>query len=131
MGAKTAEESERWFDRYVTDHGHDPGEPEPDLGVEKKPDRLIQWNGVEVVCEIKQFNKDPLGSSNQTKTIDMKTALKPVRKAIGRAAKQLKPLEGTDRPLVVVLANPNLMPVPLSTDEILCGVPPLRWTSAD
>jgi hypothetical protein len=113
--------SEEWFDRYVRDHGHDPGDPEPDLGIEKHPDRLIRWNGFEVVCEIKQFDNDPFGNdwNGQPRTMDMKSALKPVRRAVSYAAEQLKPLAGRGLPLVVVIANPNAMPVPLSPDEII------------
>jgi hypothetical protein len=98
--------SEEWFDRYVSDHGHDPGEPEPPLGAETKPDRLLTWNGVEVVCEIKQFDKDPFGDDwGRVAMADLKDVLKPVRRAIGYAAAQLKPLAGETRPLVVVLAK--------------------------
>lgn len=113
--------SEDWFDRYVRDHGHEPGEAEPDLGIEKKPDRLIRWNGIEVVCEIKQFDNDPFGDNwnGQPRTMNMKTALNPVRRVVSYAAEQLKPLAEGDRPLVVVIANPNGMPLPLSSDEII------------
>lgn len=113
--------SEEWFDRYVRDHGHDPGDAEPDLGIEKKPDRLIRWNNVEVVCEIKQFDRDPFGDdwNGQARTMDMITALKPVRRAVSYAAEQLKPLAGRGVALVVVVANPNGMPVPFSADEII------------
>jgi hypothetical protein len=113
--------SEEWFDRYIRDHGHDPGEVEPDLGIEKRPDRLIGWNGVEVVCEVKQFDNDPFGDdwNGQPRTMDMKAALNPVRRAVSYAAEQLKPLAGRGMPLVVVIANPNGMPVPFSSEEII------------
>jgi hypothetical protein len=113
--------SEEWFDRYVRDHGHDPGDAEPDLGIEKKPDRLIRWNDVEVVCEIKQFDRDPFGDdwNGQPRTMNMITALRPVRRAVSYAARQLKPLAGRELPLVVVLGNPSGMPVPFSADEII------------
>jgi len=57
--SRSATESELWFDEYVRLHRQDPGDPEPDLGVGKNPDRLITWNGHEVVCEIKQFESSP------------------------------------------------------------------------
>jgi hypothetical protein len=124
--------SEEWFDRYVRDHGHDPGVPEPDLGVAKNPDRLINWNGVEVVCEIKQFDNDPFGGwQGQPRTTDLQDALKAVRRPISYAAEQLKPLAGSGRPLVVVLANPNGVPVPFSSHEVvwaLYGDPVWRIT---
>jgi hypothetical protein len=118
--AGNSPESEAWFDRYVAEHGRDPGEAEPELGIEKNPDRLIRWNDVEVVCEIKQFERDPFGLLlNRVGVLGLTSALRQVRKAIERAAKQLKPLDGSGRPLVVVLANPKQMPVPFSSHEIL------------
>lgn len=41
MSTSEPTESEAWFDRYVAEHGHDPGPPEPDLGTSRHPDRLI------------------------------------------------------------------------------------------
>ena len=115
-----ATESEEWFDRYVREQGHDPGDPEPDLGVRKNPDRLIRWNGIEVVCEIKQFDHDPFGLlKNRAGVLSLTTALRQVRRSIERAASQLKPLAGSGRPLVVVLANPRGTPVPFGSHEIL------------
>jgi hypothetical protein len=112
--------SEEWFDRYVREHGHDPGSPEPDLGIAKNPDRLITWNGVEVVNEIKQFENDPFARLlDRFGTMGMSQGLRPVRKAIERAARQLKPLAGRGLPLVVVLANPKGMPVAFTSDEII------------
>jgi hypothetical protein len=112
--------SEDWFDRYVRDHAHDPGKPEPDLGIQMRPDRLIRWNGVEVVCEVKQFDNDPFGDWNgQPRTMDMQTALKAVRRPVSYAAEQLKPLAGRGLPLLVVLANPKAVPVPFSSDEVI------------
>ena len=115
-----APESEAWFDEYVRSHGHDPGDAEPDLGIEKNPDRRITWNGHEVVCEIKQFESHPFARVvGSVGTLSMKQALNPVRRKVSRAAEQLKPLAESDWPLVVVLANPTGQPVPFSTDEIL------------
>jgi hypothetical protein len=116
----------------VRTHGHDPGEVEPDLGVEKRPDRLIIWNGDEVVCEIKQFEANPFSRLLGTVgTLDVAAALNPVRRKVTRAAEQLKPLADSSWPLVVVLANPKGQPVPFSTQEIiwaLYGDPVIRVT---
>jgi hypothetical protein len=115
-----APESEAWFDEYVRGHGHDPGDPEPDLGIEKNPDRLISWKGHEVVCEIKQFESHPFVQIvGKVGTLSLKQVLSPVRRKIGKAAEQLKPLAESGRPLVVVLANPKGMPVPFSSEEII------------
>jgi hypothetical protein len=35
-------ESEVWSDRYLREHGYEPGKPEPEFGVERRPDRLIE-----------------------------------------------------------------------------------------
>jgi hypothetical protein len=51
--------SEVWFDTYLRAHGYK-WEVEPDLGVQKRPDRLVMRDGLRAVCEVKQFDKDPL-----------------------------------------------------------------------
>jgi hypothetical protein len=43
----------------------------------------------------------------------------PVRRTIGEAAVQLEPLAGDERPLVIVLANPNGVVVPLGDHEVI------------
>lgn len=132
--AREAPESEAWFDEYVRAHGHDPGKPEPDLGVEKKPDRLITWNGHQVVCEIKQFESNPFSRLLGTArfgTLDVAEVLNPVRRKVSRAAEQLKPLANSELPLVIVLANPKGQPVAFSTDELiwaLYGDPIIKLT---
>lgn len=127
-----APESEAWFDDYVRSHGHDPGDPEPDLGIEKNPDRLISWNGHEVVCEIKQFESHPYARRGEgVGVMDVKEVLGQVRRKVSRAAEQLKPLAATDWPLVVVLANPKGLPVSFSEHETiwaLYGDPVIRLT---
>jgi hypothetical protein len=127
-----APESEAWFDEYVRAHGHDPGDPEPDLGIEKNPDRLISWNGHEVVCEIKQFESSPFALRGEgAGVMDAKEVLGQVRRKVSRAAEQLKPLADTRWPLVVVLANPKGYAVSFSDHEIiwaLFGDPVIRLT---
>lgn len=127
-------DAEVWFDEYVRGHGHDPGQPEPDLGVVKNPDRLITWNGNQLVCEIKQFTSSPfsrlLGTA-RVGALNVSEVLNPVRRKVGRAAEQLKPLAGSGWPLVIVLADPIGVGVPLSTQEIiwaLYGDPVIRLT---
>jgi hypothetical protein len=61
----------------------------------------------------------------------VKEMLNPVRRKVTRAAQQLKPLAGSKRPLIAVLANPKGQPVGFSTDEIiwaLYGDPIIRLT---
>src|SRR6266511_3152185 len=97
--AGNAPKPEAWFDRYVLDHGHDRGEPEPDVGIETNPDRVIRWNGFDVACEIKQLDNDPFGRLiGRVGSQSMKATMRPVWKAIGKAARQLKPLADSGLP---------------------------------
>jgi hypothetical protein len=51
-------EAERWFERYLRNHGYE-YEYEPDLGIRMKPDfRITRGEGV-AVCEIKSFQSVP------------------------------------------------------------------------
>jgi hypothetical protein len=49
--------SEEWFDEYLESNGYS-YEEEPDLGVQTRPDRLIERVGIEAICEIKEFTTD-------------------------------------------------------------------------
>jgi hypothetical protein len=51
--------SEEWFDEYLATNGYTPT-VEPDLGVPKQPDRLIERVGVEAICEVKEFTTDAM-----------------------------------------------------------------------
>jgi hypothetical protein len=57
-GTKPPTASEVWFDTYLHAHGY-MWEAEPDLGIPKRPDRMIHRDGLRAVCEVKQFDKDP------------------------------------------------------------------------
>lgn len=116
--------SEVWFDEYVRSRGQEPGKPHPDLGISAKPDRLITWNGHEVVCEIKQFESSPYkGLPEGGGVIDVTKVLGQVRRKITRAAtEQLKPLADSDWPLVIVLANPKGYPVSFSGWEMVSAL---------
>lgn len=132
MNHREPTESEDWFDRYLHEHGYDPGEPEPDLGVEKKPDRLIERHGQRAVCEIKQFEKGIFaGRSGLIGSLLARDVLKPIRSAVKEAADQLRPLKDSDYPLVVVLANPKRVDVTLDVSDVihaLYGDPTYRFT---
>ena len=104
-------ESEQWFDQYLADHGY-AFQIEPNLGIQKRPDRLIERNGNSAICEVKEPETDamrrrwPEGGS-QIGTFSTDEWLRNVRRPISRAARQLAELEGDERPLVIVLANPH------------------------
>jgi hypothetical protein len=112
--------SETRFDRYLVEHGYDPGGPEPDLGVEKRPDRLIERDGVRVVCEVKEFTTSALAKAGRgPRSFSSKEWYKPVRKTVESAAGQLRPPRDRGLPLVVVISNPKGVPVPLETKDVI------------
>ena len=57
--------SEVWFDTYLRLHGYT-WKPEPDVGIAKRPDRLIERDGAIALCEVKQFDKDPIAWMRET-----------------------------------------------------------------
>lgn len=115
-------ESEVWFDRYVRDHGHDPGEHEPDLGIQRNPDRLLTWNGHQVVCEIKEFAQDVIPAGAGVGAIAPERWYGAVRSQVHAAARQMRELAESGLPLVAVLANPQGMFVPLGVDEVISAL---------
>jgi hypothetical protein len=117
-GMKPPTASEVWFDTYLRAHGYT-WELEPDLGIPKRPDRLIYRDGLSAVCEVKQFDKDPIGWMRETGQGGWFDENKPVRGAVRQAARQLRPLKGRGLPLVVVLANPNGYHVDLSGEQVI------------
>lgn len=110
--------SEVWFDMYLLAHGYE-WEIEPDLGVPKRPDRLVMRDGLSAVCEVKQFDNDPLAWMRETGQGGFFDEHKPVRRAVKQAAEQLRPLRGRGLPLVVVLANPNGYHIDLSGVQVV------------
>ena len=137
-------ESEVWFDQYVRQHGHETGEPEPALGGARNPDRLITWNGFEVLCEIKQFGAGVIPSGeNAVRAIAAEDWFGPVRTQVHGASRQMREHHERGWPQVVVLANPDGQFIPLTVQDVVLalygnpqvvmqiGVPPLWWTSAD
>jgi hypothetical protein len=115
--------SEQWFDEYLTTNGYS-FEEEPDLGVVKRPDRLIERVEVEAICEIKELTTDamqrrwPKGGS-QIGSFSSDEWLRNVRRAISEAARQLEPLRNDARPLVIVLANPHRVLAELTADKLI------------
>jgi hypothetical protein len=123
VGAEARKTSELWFERYCESHEIDIRGHEPDLGVSKRPDYLVARERQEVVCEVKEFTTsrfdELLKRGGGFFSLSEREELKPVRTQVREAARQLKPLEGSDWPLVVVLANPQSMHVPLEPDRLI------------
>jgi hypothetical protein len=99
-------------------HGYE-WEVEPDLGVTKRPDRFVARDGLGAVCEVKQFDKDPLAWMRETGQGGFIDEHKPVRGAVKQAAEQLRPLKERGLPLVVVLANPKGFHIDLSGEQVV------------
>lgn len=113
---------EEMFEAYLAEHEYAAPEHEPDLGVDTRPDYVVRRDKHECVCEVKEFDVDQPGlpwMGQRTGTTSMQVALAPIRKKIREAARQLKPLAGSGRPLVVVLANPHGVFVPLDDHDVV------------
>lgn len=135
MPKTTADE---WFERYLLDHGFDPGEHEPDLSswsVETHPDYLPTGDAGQIACEVKQFGKDSklakrLAEQRYVAASDAEV-YGPIRNQVAEAAGQLKPLASRQIPLVVVLANPAGAPVDLSFEHVIAALyGNSQWTVA-
>jgi len=116
-------DAERWFERYLRSHGYE-YEYEPDHGVSKRPDFAIERTGDRVVCEVKAFDEvtkleKRLSETRQATMMSDDEVYGPMRSAVGRAARQLKPLAGSGLPLVVVLANPKGQLVHLEMERLV------------
>ena len=85
---------------------------------------MIERDGLAAICEVKEFTTDamirrwPQGGSGFGSFSETEWFL-TVRRTISGAARQLEPLSGDDRPLVIVLANPQGVNVPLRADEVI------------
>jgi hypothetical protein len=117
---KAKEISEDWFERYLVDHGVDGGDDHhPDLGVSKKPDyRISRDSSNGAICEVKEFTTSGMEkrfavSSGQPMSLSDNEVYGAVRRKISDAAEQLKPVRDRDEALVVVLANPRRIHVPI------------------
>ncbi len=129
-------EGDDWFEQYLVAHGYEPGVDEPNLehlGVSTRPDFLPSRGEQQVACEVEGFgaNSNFAKRLHEQRTIVASDAevYGPIRRRVGRAAKQLKPLTAMNLPLAVVLANTEGAPVDLSVQHVvsaLYGNP--RWT---
>ena len=115
-------EGELLFEAYLAEHGYPEPAYEPDLGVRTRPDYVVARGETEAVCEVEEFDPDSgwaPGKAGPSGMRSMEDVLRPVRYKIRAAARQLKPLAGSGRPLVIVLANPGGAWVGLSPREIV------------
>ena len=122
-GERGTNEAERWFERYLCEHGYE-HEYKPSFdGVSTHPDFLARRGGVEMVCEVKGFEEPPplerRSASGQPVMLSDDEVYRPMRNAVREAARQLRPLAGSPYPLVVVLANPMGFFVDLNIDRLV------------
>lgn len=118
------------FERYLHDHGYEPGPHEPSLeyhGITKRPDYLPHCGTARIACEVEQFTPGASAlerrlAGQRTGTASPKEVYGPIRKRVESAAKQLKPLRPLEIPLVVVLANPEGAVIDLSVSHVLSAL---------
>jgi len=120
---KTRPEGELLFESYLAEHGYPEPAHEPDLGVPTRPDYVVTRGEAEAICEVEEFNPNsgwsPAAAASGAGFRSLKDVLRPVRNKIRAAAKQLKPLADSGRPLVIVLANAGGAWVGLSPREMV------------
>jgi hypothetical protein len=129
--AKTAkkETSELWFEEYLRERGLEGGDDHhPNLGPGRRPDYRVSRGADAVICEVKEFTDSKLdrrfreavrtGQRGFVASSDEQYG--SVRKAISRAADQLKDVKDHGEALAIVLANPSGVSVDLDhpTDVI-------------
>jgi hypothetical protein len=119
MGQRTA--GDLMFEAYLAEQGYGEAEHEPELGVGKYPDYMIERNGRRCVVEIKEFSPDssPFPDRPGLITLDAKTVLKPIRGQLREAARKFKAMEKLGLPLIVMLANPRGVALDLSIENII------------
>jgi hypothetical protein len=120
MASMTKDPGELMFERYLAKHGGEILAYEPDLGTRKRADYLVRVAGQEVVVEVKSFDTQlPLPVPGSGGFVPG-PPFNAVRKKITVAAEQLKGI--TSRPLVVILANPQHLPLPLSANQMIAAM---------
>jgi hypothetical protein len=106
-------EADAWFERYLLDHGYNPGEHEPDLGVRSTPDYMpTNAAGEQIVCEVKAFGPNSLTTLlrlGRAFSTSGKELWAPIPQVVRSAARTLKPVQSLGLPLVVVITNTHPM----------------------
>jgi hypothetical protein len=118
------EPGELLFEEYLVSRGLDRPAHEPDLGVGKRPDYVIERAGQRCVCEVKAFSSDASSFPTTPGYVSFgdDLLLKPIRSQIRQAATQLKPLADSGMPLVVVIANPYGARVLTEPRHVICAM---------
>jgi hypothetical protein len=119
MGHRTA--GDLMFEAYLAAQGLGEVPHEPDLGVGKFPDYVVEREGQRCVVEIKEFapESSPFPTGPGYGSLDSATLLKPIRGQLREAARKFKPMEHLGLPLVVMLTNPHGVLLDLSIENII------------
>jgi hypothetical protein len=121
------------FEAYLGEREIEIPAHEPDLGVNTRPDYLVEWCGASCVCEVEEFARTTNSLPGDGGSWAMSTVLRPIRSKIKEAARQLKPLADRGLPLAVVIGNPRNAPVIMGDQEIvwaMYGDPAVRLYGA-
>ncbi|HMC07230.1 MAG TPA: hypothetical protein VKG89_07540 [Solirubrobacterales bacterium] len=121
---------DKLFERYLREHGYEPGAHEPDLAeyaIAKRPDFLPRLGELRIACEVEQFTAGASAlerrlADQRTISASGKEVYGPIRNHVAKAAQQLKPLTALQLPLVVVLANPEGAMLDLSVQHVLSAL---------
>jgi hypothetical protein len=107
------------FEAYLLAERYDLPEHEPELGVGKHPDYVVERDDSKCVCEVKEFAHDTNSLQGGRGTTALSVMFKRLRSKIREAARQLKPLQHSGLPLVVVITNPHRARVIAGDQEII------------
>lgn len=124
----TKEKAEEWFESYLNEREIAGGDDhEPDLGGSARPDYRIGKAGAAAICEVKQFSSSTLESTLEGMSygcISSHQQYGTVRNKMNEAAKrQLREYADRSDALIIVLANPFGIRVPIYTpDDMLAAM---------
>jgi hypothetical protein len=125
MSETTRTAAEERFETYLSEHGYQFAY-EPDVGSIERPDYLVSRDGLEAVCEVKQFETSVIGDRLEmmggSGSMSPKHIFGATRGQLDAAARQLKPLASDTRPLVVVLSNSLQADVDLSRRRVISAM---------
>jgi len=124
--------AEEWFEDYLRERGLDGGDDQhPDLGGGLKaprPDYRISGGTEGAICEVKGFTNSKanrrMAEATGAVTLSGGDVYGSVRNTIAKAAKrQLRPYRHREEALIVVLANPRGVYVPLEqADDVIAAM---------
>lgn len=108
------------FEHYLRDIGAGvPVHEQPLPETAKRPDYVVEIDGLYCICEVKEFSREAHPPSpNRTGSRGMSDVLAPIRGQIREAARKLKDLQHLGLPLVIVLVNAQDAFVDVNSDTV-------------